>query len=115
MAMRQGSRACPGLSVSLQLDQFSWGEVVAHSERPPSFPPPSGSSALTAWPGEVCAAPGIPLALAFTLARGLGVQGGPGCRLRAASLPVWRWKDTGLDGQPPLHSGWGRGEGRLWF
>lgn len=58
-------------------------------------------------PGEACATPGIPLAMAFRLARGLGAQGGPGCRLRAASLLVWRWKDTGLHGQLPLHSGCG--------
>ena len=64
-------------------------EGVACPERPPSFPLPSGSSALTARPGEACAEPGIPLALAFSLARGLGAQGGPGCRLRAASLRVW--------------------------
>lgn len=97
--------------VSLQLEQFPRGEAVARPERPPSFPPPSGSSALTARLGEACAAPGIPLALAFMLARGLGVQGGPGCRLQAASLPVWRWKDTGLHSQPPLHSGCRSGAG----
>lgn len=87
-----------------QLEQFPRGEGVACPESPPSFPLPSGSSAR---PGEACATPGIPLALAFRLARGLGAQGGPGCRLRAASLLVWRWKDTGLHGQLPLHSGCG--------
>ena len=86
-------------------------EGLACPERPPSFPLPSGSSALTARPGEACAEPGIPLALAFSLARGLGAQGGPGCRLRAASAGL-EWKDTGLHGQLPLHSGWG---GRLRF
>ena len=92
------------------------GEGVACPERPPSFPLPSGSSALMARPGEACAAPGIPLALAFRLARGPGAQGGPGCCLRAASLLVWRWKDTGLQGQLPLHSGYGgAGWGRLRF
>ena len=83
-----------GLSrpVSLQLEQFPQGEAVARPERPPSFLSPSGSSALTARLGEACTAPGIPLALAFTLAWSLGVREVPGT---ASALRMrgrrWGW------------------------
>lgn len=49
--------------------------------------------------------PGIPLALAFVLAGGLGAEGGSIRWPGAASLHFQRWKDCVLCRRPPLCSG----------
>lgn len=80
---------------------------VLRPGRLPSSQLPSARSALTdkAQLGEALAVPGIPLALAFVLARGLGAEGGSIRWPGAASLRVQRWRDRVLCRRPPLHSG----------